>query len=505
MTVSLKHTFTSAKIDSADPTIVQPSNWNEEHVLTAAAGKVLGRDTSGNGVVQELPISVTAAGNVTIPNNFAVTGTTGLTGTTTVVNLTSTGTATLTNLGVTGTTTLTNALTVPNGGTGVATLPANNVLIGNGTSAVTGVAPGASGNVLISNGTSWASATFGGSEIIRVPRTSNTQIGAANRSNLIDITSGTFSQTFAAAATLTSGWFCYLRNSGTGDITLDPNGSETIDGLTSYIMYPGECRLVQCDGTALITIVLDAFYRVFTATGTFTKPPGYTAISGLLWGGGGSGAAGSSQNGGGGGGACNIFTVDSGFLSASCAVTIAAGGASAVSLPGNVGGNSSFDGKFSAFGGGGGPQNSAANAGGGGGGVLSAGFSSGGGRPGGSVTGGNPGFGGAQGVFTVGDSSYAGGASGGGTNGNSDAQAGGSSVFGGAGGGSMGVFGAGGGGGGAAGGTSIYGGNGGASANTTGVAGSAPGGGGGAANNSIGATNTSGAGARGELRLWGIV
>ncbi len=158
MTVSLKHTFQSAKTDSADATLIQPSNWNQEHELTAAAGKVLGRDTSGNGAVQELPISVTPAGNVTIPNNFAVTGTTGLTGTTTLVDLTSTGTATLTNLGVTGTTTLTNALTVPNGGTGAATLPANNVLIGNGTSAVTGVAPGIAGNVLTSDGTSWTAA-----------------------------------------------------------------------------------------------------------------------------------------------------------------------------------------------------------------------------------------------------------------------------------------------------------------------------------------------------------
>jgi hypothetical protein len=66
MTVSLKHTFQSAKSDSADVTIVQPSNWNEEHELTAAAGVVLGRDTSSAGVVQELPIAVTPAGNVGI-------------------------------------------------------------------------------------------------------------------------------------------------------------------------------------------------------------------------------------------------------------------------------------------------------------------------------------------------------------------------------------------------------------------------------------------------------
>jgi hypothetical protein len=158
MTVSLKHTFQSAKTDSLDATLVQPSNWNQEHILTAAAGKVLGRDTSGNGVVQELPISVTSAGNVTIPNNFAVTGTTGLTGNTTVTGtLGVTGTTTVADLNATGTVGFTNALAVTSGGTGVATLPANNVLIGNGTSAVTSVAPSTAGNVLTSNGTAWTS------------------------------------------------------------------------------------------------------------------------------------------------------------------------------------------------------------------------------------------------------------------------------------------------------------------------------------------------------------
>ena len=46
---------------------------------------------------------------------------------------------------------------VANGGTGAATLTANAVLIGNGTSAVTAVAPGTTGNLLTSDGTNWAS------------------------------------------------------------------------------------------------------------------------------------------------------------------------------------------------------------------------------------------------------------------------------------------------------------------------------------------------------------
>jgi hypothetical protein len=49
-------------------------------------------------------------------------------------------------------------LTVSDGGTGRSTLTANNLVVGNGTSAVNFVAPGASGQVLTSNGTSWASA-----------------------------------------------------------------------------------------------------------------------------------------------------------------------------------------------------------------------------------------------------------------------------------------------------------------------------------------------------------
>ena len=52
----------------------------------------------------------------------------------------------------------TGVLSVPNGGTGSATLTANNVLLGNGTSAVQAVAPGTTGNVLTSNGTTWTSA-----------------------------------------------------------------------------------------------------------------------------------------------------------------------------------------------------------------------------------------------------------------------------------------------------------------------------------------------------------
>lgn len=84
-------------------------------------------------------------------------------------------------------------------------------------------------------------------------RTSNTILAAADNSTLINITSGTFSQTFTAAATLGSGWFCYIQNSGTGYITLDPNASETItrNGVahTTWVLWPQEAALIVCNGT----------------------------------------------------------------------------------------------------------------------------------------------------------------------------------------------------------------------------------------------------------------
>jgi hypothetical protein len=63
------------------------------------------------------------------------------------------------NTATTGAVTLAGTLNVANGGTGATSLTANNVILGNGTSAVQVVAPGTSGNVLTSNGTTWVSQT----------------------------------------------------------------------------------------------------------------------------------------------------------------------------------------------------------------------------------------------------------------------------------------------------------------------------------------------------------
>jgi hypothetical protein len=57
MTVSLKHQFTSGKLDGTDATLVQPSNWNAEHTLSLATNRLLGRTTAGTGDAEEIAVT----------------------------------------------------------------------------------------------------------------------------------------------------------------------------------------------------------------------------------------------------------------------------------------------------------------------------------------------------------------------------------------------------------------------------------------------------------------
>jgi hypothetical protein len=128
---------------------------------TQTANRVL-RSDGTNTTLSQVALTTDVTGTLPIANGG--TGTTS----TTFANLTTnvTGTLPIAN-GGTGTTSttfvnlasnVTGTLPVANGGTGATTLTANNVLLGNGTSALQVVAPGTSGNVLTSNGTTWTSA-----------------------------------------------------------------------------------------------------------------------------------------------------------------------------------------------------------------------------------------------------------------------------------------------------------------------------------------------------------
>lgn len=82
MAISLKHRFVSAKSDGSDSSLVRPSNWNDEHDLLMADGRLLGRVSAGTGAAEELTaaqvralLGLYAPVVVTLASDFASTST----------------------------------------------------------------------------------------------------------------------------------------------------------------------------------------------------------------------------------------------------------------------------------------------------------------------------------------------------------------------------------------------------------------------------------------------
>jgi hypothetical protein len=67
-------------------------------------------------------------------------------------------------------------------------------------------------------------------------------------------TTGTLSLT--GASTLGDDWFVYVRNNGSSALTIDPNGSETINSASTLVMNPGDSAMIICDGSSFYTVGL---------------------------------------------------------------------------------------------------------------------------------------------------------------------------------------------------------------------------------------------------------
>jgi hypothetical protein len=139
--------------------------------VTYPSGKSVNLDASGNSSALGVPVSATLTNATGLPISSGVSGLGANIATALAVNVgtagapvingsvlgtPSSGTLTYTT-GLPLTTGVTGTLPVDNGGTGTTTLTANNVILGNGTSAPLFVAPGTNGNVLTSNGSTWSS------------------------------------------------------------------------------------------------------------------------------------------------------------------------------------------------------------------------------------------------------------------------------------------------------------------------------------------------------------
>lgn len=141
-------------------------------------------------------------------------------------------------------------------------------------------------------GVEWTAEAAPGS-MARAAKTGAYTLAVADKGALIDC-SGTWTLGLTAAATLGAGWWCYVRNIGTGTITADPNASELIDGVTSGSIHPGMTLLIQCDGTAFrcVRVGPRVAVAVLTSGTSGTVPLGVCSIRGRVQAAGGYGISG---------------------------------------------------------------------------------------------------------------------------------------------------------------------------------------------------------------------
>jgi hypothetical protein len=144
-------------------------------------------------------------------------------------------------------------LPVVNGGTGLATLTANNVMLGNGTSTPSFVAPSTSGNVLVSNGTTWQSGTY-------TPAALSTASGSApsysarawarfNATSSADL-SATYSQSGTTVTVTATSHGLYVGNK----VYINITSGTGVDGTYTVSSVANDNTFTYTAGTSLTTL-----------------------------------------------------------------------------------------------------------------------------------------------------------------------------------------------------------------------------------------------------------
>ncbi len=373
MTVSLKHTFQSAKTDSLDVTLVQPSNWNEEHELELATNKLLGRATAGTGAAEEIGIGAAlsiSGGTLAVTNVPVANGGTGASTLTGYVK--GNGTSAFTAAASVPVGDLSGTLPVASGGTGATTLTANSVLVGNGTSAVTAVAPSTSGNVLTSNGTSWTSATPTSGPVVEYARQFCTQ-STANFTIPAGVTSiklyacGKGGDSISTTSVNTGGGGGGGFGFGTLAVTAGQVINVTIGGGVATVARSAVTLITANVGGSITDLITGGVGGTATINAVLTSGAAYT-------GGAGGPNAGAGAGGPGGGGSAGS-PLGNGFVGGSGGGSESGGGGGGI---GGVGGSAAGGGG----GGGGGAGGAGSNFGTGGGGGGGAGGAASGSTPG---------------------------------------------------------------------------------------------------------------------------
>ena len=87
----------------------------------------------------------------------------------------------------------------------------------------------------------------------RTVKAANYTVSAGDHGKLIECTA-TLTLYLSDAATMMDGWFCYISNTGTGMVTIDPLGAEMIDGAATISLPAGYSTMLQCDGSSWLSM-----------------------------------------------------------------------------------------------------------------------------------------------------------------------------------------------------------------------------------------------------------
>jgi len=79
---------------------------------------------------------------------------------------------------------------------------------------------------------------------------------AADRSSTYVWTGGAGTLTLTLASTLADNWFMFVRNSGTGALTVAGSGGNTINASASIILQPTDSAIIVCSGSTFYTVGL---------------------------------------------------------------------------------------------------------------------------------------------------------------------------------------------------------------------------------------------------------
>ena len=247
-------------------------------------------------------------------------------------------------------------LSVPGGGTGVGTITAHGVMLGEGVSSIAVAAPGTAGYPLLSTG--------GSSD----PAFGQLDLGGAGVTGSLPLTSIAAIPSNTVLGNVTGGSAPPAALTKTQATTLCDIFTAALSGCVPA-SGGGSTTFLRADGVfaaPTTTGGVPTAVRVFTANATYTPTPGTTAVEVITQGAGGGGGTGIDGGAGtvgigisGGSGGYAIKYLTSGFSGQ--AVTVGAAGAGGAGGAGSPGGTSSFGAIVTCTGGAGGAAPAAVN------------------------------------------------------------------------------------------------------------------------------------------------